>query len=647
MGALKNSSKLRHLKWSVPLLVFVVFAIWAYSSWLNYKKINPLALIPHDAIYILESEKPMEHWKGFHKSPFWQYLKMYPGFHELNSDAEYVDSLITSNEWLVSILGDNHFIMSAHMISKNDYDFLFAFDLKSASQLKLENMLLDKILNEDEYEVTTEEYKGKNVVFIRETQSDDVLHLVQIDNYLVCSYEQNLLFASVDIEENSGFTNQTSFDECYSRVSRSGLAQLYLNYQWIDEFAQIYIKPHPYFEELEYNLAFSAFDMDLLPSSVEVKGFSTSPDSTSPYMKLLYTYGNGKLEYDQVVSRRAAYIQSIHLSDPKVFYPELLRIRNEQRNGNRLILYLQKVLDVSLEKDILPWLGDEIAIVQNAPSSKEYGATDLVVCIKMSDPSLANEKLKLINKQIRHRTPLKSKTMLYRNHWISYFELKGFMQFLLGESFSNLKRPYYVMLQNYLLLSDNPKSLAAMIEDFENNFTLENDPAFREYVSQQTEFCLFSYLNGPQIIPWLAKNGRAIDDLETSGPYISYINQLFLNFKVEGNLLDTRLKLIYSNDPENIAELPIDSLYELYTIKDDRMLDSAIFSRLVDYKEGKYLRYYEDGSLMIMSDSKEGEFNGTYLEYYRNGQLKQKGKYKKGQKRNQWEYYDPEGNLIK
>ena len=232
--------KRQHWKWVVPLVGFIIFAIWAYSSWMRYNKVNPLLLIPSNAIYILESAEPLKNWDGFHQSPFWDFLSMHPSLEEVTEDADYLDSLINANRELLGLFGDNHFIMSAHMTSRYDYDFLFAFDLKNSSHLALSKLPLQAILG-DGFEVREQDYLEHPISQIKDLEDGSSIFLCQLDNYLLTSFYEPLLHACIDHYLEDHGQNE-EFEELYKKVGRDGLCQLYLNHQWTDEFLFVYCK---------------------------------------------------------------------------------------------------------------------------------------------------------------------------------------------------------------------------------------------------------------------------------------------------------------------------------------------------------------------------------------------------------------------
>lgn len=63
-------------------------------------------------------------------------------------------------------------------------------------------------------------------------------------------------------------------------------------------------------------------------------------------------------------------------------------------------------------------------------------------------------------------------------------------------------------------------------------------------------------------------------------------------------------------------------------------------------KQGEYLKYYDNGALMVKASYKNDALDGDYVHYYSNGVVKEKGSFVEGMKVGEWKTYDIEGNVI-
>lgn len=63
-------------------------------------------------------------------------------------------------------------------------------------------------------------------------------------------------------------------------------------------------------------------------------------------------------------------------------------------------------------------------------------------------------------------------------------------------------------------------------------------------------------------------------------------------------------------------------------------------------KQGQYLKYYDNGALMVKANYKNDKLDGDYVYYYSNGIVKEEGSFLEGMKVREWKTYDIEGNII-
>ncbi|MEL7533773.1 MAG: hypothetical protein AAFN10_20840 [Bacteroidota bacterium] len=91
---------------------------------------NPLDLVPANVIYAVESDRPIKDWQDMSSSEVWRYLKGNESFLEITEMADYLDSLLSANQKLVDAVRLGDMVISAHMTSRENYDFLIIVDLK-------------------------------------------------------------------------------------------------------------------------------------------------------------------------------------------------------------------------------------------------------------------------------------------------------------------------------------------------------------------------------------------------------------------------------------------------------------------------------------------------------------------------------------
>ena len=641
---------MKYAKWLIGLVLAVAIGLWVYFVWTPYKRIDPLQLIPDDAVYILESDRPLKNWNTFYESPFWQFLSQHPFLAEVSADANYLDSLFKENRALLKFFGDHHFILSAHMLNNEEYEFLMAIDLKRAAKFNLASFPFGKTLGTEKYAESRAEYRDQTIIGIENKEDGSSTYMVKLKNYLVFSFNQTLLHQCIDQHQRADLNELEDFNLVYSRVSRKGLGQFYLNYRYLDDFLGVYMPVSSSIKQLAAQLAFSAFDLHLEPDAIKVDGLS-SVQRQSSYAQLLLEHGNASPSFHEVLSSQLLALQSLHIDNVSEYYSKLMAIRASEQvdmaSYNKLKIQFERLLKLSLEEDILSWIGDEIVVGRMASYAYNQNTDNTILALKVSDLELAQQKLSKIQAQIKKRSPAKFKHISYKGYAIHYLDIKGLFKFFLGNAFDKIQHPYYVQLGEFVIFSNNPKTLVALIEDFENNKVLSQDEAFMQVLDEMpSEFTIFTYINGPLLYPSLAQEVLYSykEPLKKNKAYIEYFNQIALAYKAKDSHFQNELYLAYGREITRQEEINPDSLYANYAFSWGA--DAAQFIA-EEIDGGYYYRYFPNSKkVMIKAALKKGIFHGKYVEYHSNLELKTKGQYKRGKKTGKWLYYNTEGKQI-
>ncbi|MBR9861401.1 DUF3352 domain-containing protein [bacterium] len=643
----------------ILIMSAIGLVFWLYYRFSPNRNIDPFNLIPADAIYILESEDPIENWTEFSKSKFWSFLKTQTYLEDLTEDANYLDSLISGNQKLLKHFGEHHFIMSAHMTLSRDYDYLFGFDLKKASKLDLVPLLSEYALDKKEFKITQREFLAHTIVEIHDLATKDILYLSQVQNYLMCSYNPKILEKSISEHSHGPIAGNIKFREVYKEIDTDGLARFYFNYKYLDEFSSVYLSDiQSLTQSIESELSFSGFDLNLDEDRLNITGYSSIADIEDSYLRLVRKHGNASINSDRILSNRTAYVQFLCLNDFRSFYRDLKELRQKENSNNKELEDLQNqvesILKLSLDEDILSWIGNEIALAYNAPDGRTYGSDDLVLVLKCNNRKLAEEKLEKIQAQIKKRTPARFKSMSFKSYKIQYLELKGLFNLFLGKAFGKIDRPYYTLVEDYVVFSNSPKTLVSLLEDYENDRVLKEDALFAEVKEEiYSKPALFSYFNGGLSYPVLEQ--KVSSDKKTSyaknKAYFQFFNAGGIAFKAESQGFENQVFLKFGDEISSSSydKGHLDSVYNHYfidiaqTLKTMNEADKFILEKVQD---GTYYRYYPNTkNIQIEAETEDGLLDGRYKEFYINGKRKIVGKYKKGKKSGIWKFYNEEGKL--
>lgn len=653
------------MKKALLILFGILFLGGGYFtySWISKKgeSIDPLQLIPGDAIYFLEAKDPIENWSTFSSSKLWTFLKKHSSFAEIAADADYLDELIEDNKQIFKLLGKRHFYLSAHMKGKDDYDFLFLVDLEQASKLDILPEIIRNTVSKKDFIIREDDYEGYTVIDLKDKTTFDHLYIAQVKNYLVCSYTDKLVLHSIDQAEIEDYEMPSTYVDMANRVNADGIARFYMNYAYMDDYLNLYLTGNTASTKaLSQSFSYTGVDMELNQDEASLTGYTSLPDSIELYTKILQKYGNTTFGFGEVTSARTAYLLALGIDNFDKFYKEIIALRKKESGSmaeyQSIKNTVEKVLGLNLEKDLLAWIGDEIVLAQNNPSSLHRNEDDFTVAIRADDIDFAEEKLLLVQKRIKRRTPARFRKMQYKTYPIYYLDIKGFFNVFFGKAFAKLTKPYYTIVGDYVIFSNNPKTLVSAIEDYENGLVLQKSVEYQRTAKNLPgNSTLMVYANGPQAYEALAQNIKPSEavDYRKNKPYITFFKSIGMTYTAQGDGFENKIYMHYAEDLPAEEELPEDESEKLAaTYLEDysellKDMSEAETFVLKEVNDGEFVKYIKGTqTIQIRAETKDGKFHGDFEEYYENGNMRSEGTYRKGRKTGRWKYYNEAGELT-
>jgi hypothetical protein len=608
---------------------------------------NAMHMIPRNAIFIIETDEPVENWKRVSSSKTWQHLKTNEFFAELGHNADALDSLISSNDKLFSILGSRKTLISAHKTRAKDYDFLFVADLGMSSNFTFVKDYLSKVMDVYNYKLTKRGYQGQEILELYDRASRETIVLSFIDNQMVCSYSPSLVEASINEHGTPQLSTDPDFIEIGEKLSNGSMFNLYIQYSFFDDYMRIYMDDdNGSLKDLSEALLFSGMNVDLKDETMRFEGYTSLNDSVDSYLKAMIVSGRGERGADRILSERTAYYFSIGFESFPAFYSNFEReiSRNKARADeyNLNIAKIEKLLKINVKEHFMSWIGEEVALAQMEPDSLTL-SEGLVVALKASDIEKAKDNLKFIGKQIRKRLPVKFKEKEYNGYVINYLEMKGMFKLMFGKLFSKLEKPYYTIIDDYVLFSNSPVTLEKLIDDYMAEKTLDKNDAYSDFSSSfKSSSNVYVYLNPVRLHPVLKSyaNAATWTKIKKNRQYITGFSHVGFQLSGDDNIFDTKL-IIMSRDMDAEATAP-----EVKDTLPDSLsnIEHQILDQLTDTNALR--EFYEDGQVKSEVPLKSGIRDGVYLEYHENGKPKVKGRFVNGKEDGIWKYYDEDGEYL-
>ena len=616
-------------------------------------------LVPENAVFIIESDRPFKAWDKIIHSKAWNRLRTNVFLAKLDTNIRSLDSLISSKRFLFKLLGSRKVLISAHSYNGR-YDFLYVIDLKKFSKFRDINKYLQKVMGND-FRLTQRDYKGLEVFELYDVKSREMYYFSMVKNQLVFSKIYILLEASIDQMDKLIIGRDLNYLEVSKRISGKGLFRIYINYKYFDDYSRNLLgKTNEFISSLSRSLYYSGISFDIYENDlIKLTGFTTVNDTVSSYFLAILNSGKGSQNILNVIPKRTASYICLGFNDMITFYENL-----QKSMGKEFLKYYQSAiqrienrLKINIQENFFKWIDDEIALIQTQPSNlgKE---NEFAVVFKAKSKNIAENNLDFITEQIKKNTPVKFKEIEYKEYKVNYLHIPGFFKIILGKLLSKLEKPYFTIIDKYVIFSNHPQTLKSIIDDYKSGSTLANSVEFYNFSKNfSNKSSVFLYIQTPLLLSnlkefvgtktWLnlQKNKEYITSFPQIGFQVNNADDLFkLDFAAQYYEQVEEFKPAYYNIESILTESvdtgkAIQEVESIYLVRESEIV-------IDDLDAKKHEQFYDNGQLKVTVGLKNGLKHGNLKEYYENGTLKIRGKYKENKKTGVWSYFNEQGKLI-
>ena len=468
------------------------------------EKRDPFSFVPEDFVYAIESDRPIGDWQDMSSSEVWQYIKGMDYFADITESADYLDSLLQANQTLVDFVKLGDLIISAHMINKQDYDFLIMVDLKGkGTKLPKIKPLTVKLFESLGYEVKTDSYFKIDIYHLYDKAYDETLYMASVDNVLITSYTEKLVKKAIDQSEKPSIKENPDFTKVRDKTDRDELYTLYLNYAEIDRLILAYTTEMPeMLEGIEEILSFSSFDLDMGDDKVEMNGYMKQVDSVASFLRVFSEVGRGTIHADKVLPSNTAMFTSIGFDDFASFYekfdgyyaessPEDYKTIEKSRK------LIEKRLKIEFERDFFSWMTDEI-VTAVIPTSDDGTRYSYYAMLHFDDYDKVKERMDYVTKRIG-KTPVKFEELDYQGYTIKYLELRGFFKLFFKKLFSKIEKPHFTYIDDYVVFSNDTTALQTVIDQYLADNVLARSDTYDDFKDKfDSKSNIYTYINNQQ-----------------------------------------------------------------------------------------------------------------------------------------------------
>ncbi len=650
------------------LLIIGFLSYQAYVFFLApTSNLKGIYLVPKNATLIVETKKPIDNWSDISNSDIWKHLQKNDYFKDLTKSLNSADHVFNKKKKLIDFIGNRDLIISIHVTQKKKYDLLFIADLQKIAKLNLLKTHLSSFINND-YSLSKRKYHNHEILEFYNKKDRETLYISFIENQLIASFTHILIEQSIDQYSEPVIGRDLHFIEINKKLGFDKMFRLYVQYEYMDNYLNCFFsQTNNLVKNMTETFEFSGFNFDLKSNNVIIaNGYTNTNEQASVYLKALHKSGENSRSIAKIAPKRTAMYLSFAFENFKQFYTNFEAIQKE--NPKQFKTYkdnldkIENYLEIDIKKHFVSWIGSEIALVQ-MQSGNIASENELALIFKTTSRSEAKKNLDFILERIKKTTPVKFEGVKYKNHKIQYMSIKGFFKLLLGDTFNKLDKPYFTMIDDYIVFSNHPNTLKNIIDDYLGKETLEKSEDFQNFNKQfEKKSNVFAYIN----TPILYKNIYALADNKTkkqlrkNKDFIICFPEIGFQLKPYISMFDSKLIVSYQ-DPDvvknkeqfkdRITGPRLNDLSNIKSKKNILEIEKADLFKVPainpkNLNDDEFVLRFKDNSIRLEVSLKDGFPNGRYKEYHQNGELKLKGRFKNGKQYKTWKAYDSNGNLL-
>lgn len=530
----QSCSIVRIVKFLSILVFFVGIAFggyYLYKEFFQSRKNNGLGLIASDAIFVFETENPVNAWQTLFRQAIWPRFSEIPSVSHAAELVTALDSLVRPKGNLEDFLKGHRMTISMHPIGKEDFDLMFTLSL---SELEEESFIayleqnlpeLSQINVRNYSNVTIKEFQSLNLernftyakvnkVWVGSFTSflvEEAIRNFQSNNLENFRDAHKELFADLPDPKGLGVfrLGSTGFSRLFEVISR-GRSDNYL----VRDLAKNKLSANLHLGVEDGSISFSG------KAFLDGKPLVTGKNE-GPLSQVFLSY----------ISNRTAAFWQYHLKDIKTlkyFQNVGFQPKNTLRGD------VEKNL---LEEGFLEPLTGEIAYLLFEKAGTE--AQDKVILLRSQDAEKQIKKLKAFNQGLEKADLSLTGHDYYLDQEVFVIGAEEFPSHLLDGKFQGFDDTYVTNVQDMLVFASSSKAIKLFLDDYKSGNTWAKTPNSKMSLESLSSEAPLSFLvNIPKfwstLVDYSSPNWKAF--FQKYGPQFQALDHMQMQLQEDASL---------------------------------------------------------------------------------------------------------------
>lgn len=358
---------------------------------------------------------------------------------------------------------NQHIYVSVHPSQTDQVDFLITTSVNKEFE---ENGLFKN----SSVKAQPIQINGKTAYQLSLTGITRPFYVAQQKQIISASFSKDLIAKSLSYDHKKA--HESAFTQVSEQQHNNALAILYINYQQLQPlFQQLFINTNPdLFRPFRMLPAKAALSLNYKTDALMFNGVSEI-DRKAPvsYLNLFASQQPVISNLRDIFPSTTAYSVDFAVSDPLKFTKDLAAWHakgDAQHNKDKLFKQVKDETGIYIQHEFNAYLDKEFAVVTTR----------------------FQEKLALIevtNGQLLFPALMNISNMVSDN--IGQFKYSKIPFYLLGDAFGVFNKPYFTIINNYLVLANSPGELRSYIESYNDQKFLSKTEAYNNFTNLLSE----------------------------------------------------------------------------------------------------------------------------------------------------------------
>lgn len=413
---------------------------------------NVIEQIPEDAALVFEFKNDHEFYDLFRQSSL---LTSFIGQKKAN-ELQYLHQHLMKQ----TAFNNRSIFISLHPgITSGNLDMLM---LVNADDVKEAQQTLNALINNSDAAFETETLGNKTIHDITFPALKEAFYLTYNSGVLAGSFNKALLLNFLDERKENKVSNLAQLSD---QQNKNSIANLYVNFQRFPVlFKQLFKNQNDdFFRFLAGFPASAALSLNYKTDALLFNGFTQTDTSAATYLNLFLNQQPVKNTLKNIYPLNTASAIGFAYGNPNSFLKGFDGWQNQTHQfakAKALFNQIKQETGVSIKTAFQKQLDKEFAIVTTSNN-------DEIALISVKNGSELEPFLRNISEN-----PDSEKTR---------FKYQNLPYYLLGQPFSNFKQPYFVLIDNYLFLSDSESALERYLQNYRQQHFLGEDQQYYDF----------------------------------------------------------------------------------------------------------------------------------------------------------------------